>query len=73
MTREMGDIFDVPYSTVPPEDWMKRSAIVELESLGTDPANYMTLLIATLIRETLKVENYDKEALGGKPRHVMFL
>ncbi|MDO5132066.1 MAG: hypothetical protein Q4D81_03665 [Eubacteriales bacterium] len=73
MTREMGDIFDVPRSTVPPEEWIRRSAIVELESLGTDPANYMTLLIATLIRETLKVENYDKEALGGKPRHVMFL
>ena len=73
MTREMGDIFDVPKSTVPPEEWIRRSAIVELESLGTDPANYMTLLIATLIRETLKVENYDKKALGGKPRHVMFL
>ena len=73
MTREMGDIFDVPRSTVPPEEWIRRSAIVELESLGKDPANYMTLLIATLIRETLKVENYDKEAMGGKPRHVMFL
>ncbi len=73
MTREMGDIFDVPHSTVPAEEWIRRSAIVELESLGTDPANYMTLLIATLIRETLKVENYDKKAWGGKPRHVMFL
>ena len=73
MTREMGDIFDVPESTVPPREWIRRSAIVELESLGTDPANYMTLLIATLIRETLKVENYDRKALDGKPRHVMFL
>ena len=73
MTREMGDIFDVSGSTLPPEEWLRRSAVVELESLGTDPANFMTLLLATLIRETLKVENYDKEALGGKPRHVMFL
>lgn len=73
MTREMGDIFDVPRSSVPPQEWIRRSAIVELESLGTDPANYMTLLIATLIRETLKVENYDKKAMNGKPRHVMFL
>ena len=73
MTREMGDIFDVTHSTVPPEEWIRRSAVIELESLGTDPSNYMTLLIATLIRETLKVENYDKEAMGGKPRHVMFL
>ncbi len=73
MTREMGDIFDVSSSTLPPQEWIRRSAVVELESLGTDPANYMTLLLATLIRETLKVENYDKEGLKGKPRHVMFL
>lgn len=73
MVREMGDIFDVPHSTFAPEEWIKRSAVVELEALGKDPANYMTLLIATLIRETLKVENYDKKAMNGKPRHVMFL
>ena len=72
LVREMGDIFDVPESTVPPEQWLKRSAIVELEALGRDPANFTTLLIATLIRETLKVENY-KKLPDGRPRHVMFL
>lgn len=71
LTREMGDIFDVPESTVPPEQWIKRSAILELEAMGKDQANFTTLLVATLIRETLKVENYEKLP-DGRPRHVMF-
>lgn len=71
LTREMGDIFDVPESTVPPEQWIRRSAILELEAMGKDQANFTTLLVATLIRETLKVENYEKLP-DGRPRHVMF-
>ena len=71
ITREMADIFDVPESTVKPADWLNRSAIIELESMGKDPANFTTLLIATLIRETLKVVNYEKPK-DGRPRHVMF-
>ncbi len=70
ITREMADIFDVQGSSVRPEDWMNRSAIIELESLGRDPANFTTLLIATLIRETLKTVNYEKPE-DGRPRHVM--
>ncbi|MBR6571403.1 MAG: ATP-binding protein [Clostridia bacterium] len=71
ITREMADIFDVPYSSVKPDEWMTRSAIIELESLGKDPANFTTLLLATLIRETLKTVNYVKPE-DGRPRHVMF-
>lgn len=71
ISREMADIFDVPRSSVKPEDWLMRSAIIELESLGRDPANFTTLLIATLIRETLKIKNYVKPP-DGRPRHVMF-
>ncbi|MBR5287398.1 MAG: hypothetical protein IKU34_02270 [Clostridia bacterium] len=71
ITREMADIFDVPQSSVKPEDWLSRSAIIELESLGKDPANFTTLLVATLIRETLKTINYIKPK-DGRPRHVMF-
>lgn len=71
ITREMADIFDVQSSSVRPEDWLNRSAIIELESLGKDPANFTTLLIATLIRETLKTVNYRKPK-DGRPRHVMF-
>lgn len=71
ITREMADIFDVSESTIKPSNWLNRSAIIELESLGKDPANFMTLLIATLIRETLKTVNYVKP-VDGRPRHVMF-
>ena len=71
LTREMGDIFDVPESTVTPEQWVKRSAILELEAMGKDQANFTTLLVATLIRETLKVEDYEKLP-DGRPRHVIF-
>ena len=71
LTREMGDIFDVPYSSVPAQEWIRRSAVIELEAMGKDQANFATLLIATLIRETLKVENYQPEP-DGRPRHVIF-
>lgn len=71
LTREMGDIFDVPWSTIPPGEWISRSAIVELEAIGTDQANFTTLLLATFIRESLKLHPYKKEA-DGRPRHVMF-
>lgn len=71
LTREMGDIFDVQRSSVPPNEWIRRSAIIELESMGKDQANFTTLLISTLIRETLKIENFEKSE-DGRPRHVMF-
>ena len=71
ITREMADIFDVEQSTIKPQEWLKRSAIIELESLGKDPANFTTLLVATLVRETLKIENFVKMD-DGRPRHVMF-
>lgn len=71
LTREMGDIFDVPYSSVPAQEWLRRSAVIELEAMGKDQANFATLLIATLIRETLKVENYQPQP-DGRPRHVIF-
>lgn len=71
LTREMGDVFNVPYSTLPPEAWLKRSAVIELESMGKYPANFLSLLLSTLIRETLKVEDYVKGP-DGRPRHVIF-
>lgn len=71
LTREMGDVFDVPYSSIAPEQWLKQSAIIELESMGPGPANFLTLMLSTLIRETLKIETYQKPE-DGRPRHVMF-
>lgn len=40
---------------IEPEDWLSRPVIIELEALGEGPANFMSLLISTLIREVLKI------------------
>lgn len=71
LRREMKDMFDVPKSTISPEEWLKLPVIVELEALGEGPANFVTLLLCTLIRETLKV---NPMADKSKPvRHVIFI
>ena len=73
LSREMGDVFDVPYSTVAPEQWLKRSVVIELESMGNGPANFLTLMLSTLIRESLKVNPMTREESAEKPvRHVIF-
>lgn len=71
LRREMKDIFDAKKSTLLPEEWLEKPVIIELEALGEGPANFVTLLLCTLIRETLKANpNKDKE----KPiRHVIFI
>ncbi len=70
LRREMGDVFDVPFSTVAPEDWLKISAVIELESMGAGPANFLTLILCALIRESLKVRpHHDK----GYARHIIFI
>lgn len=71
LRREMKEIFDVPKSTLLPEEWLERPVIIELEALGEGPANFVTLLLCTLIRETLKANPLkDKD----KPvRHVIFI
>ncbi len=71
LRREMKDMFDVRKSTLSPEEWLRRPIVIELESLGEGPANFVTLLLCTLIRETLKV---NPMADKGKPiRHVIFI
>lgn len=71
LRREMGDVFNVKKSSLMPEDWLKVPAIIELETMGSDPANFTTLLLCTLIRETLKANPiFDQK----KPtRHVIFI
>lgn len=73
LAREMGDIFDVENSTFAEEEWLEKSAIIELASLGTAPSNFLMLLLMTLIRETLDVTAYDPEKYGNAPRHAIFL
>lgn len=71
LRREMRDMFNAEQSTLSPEDWLTKPVIIELEALGEGPANFVTLLLCTLIRETLKVNPLkDRE----KPvRHVIFI
>lgn len=67
LKREMGDVFDVPRSTFPPEKWLEVPAIIELESMGTGPANFLTLLLCTLIREALKEDpRGDRRSYSSK-------
>lgn len=69
LRREMGDVFDVPSSTFTPEKWLEVPAVIELESMGTGPANFLTLMLCALIRETLKVNPLCDRCL----RHVIFI
>lgn len=69
LRREMGDVFDVPESTFPPEKWLKVPVVIELESMGTGPANFLTLMLCSLIRETLKAQ----PRFNGDIRHVIFI
>ncbi len=55
LRREIGNVYNVRQSSMEPEDWLERPVIIELESLGEGPANFMSLLISTLIREVLKI------------------
>ncbi len=69
LRREMGDVFDVPESTFAPEKWLEVPAVIELESMGIGPANFLTLMLCSLIRETLKVN----PRFDGDVRHVIFI
>lgn len=71
LRREMKDIFDVKKSTLTPEEWMQHPIIVELEALGEGPANFVTLLLCTLIREALKANPLPDD--NSPIRHVIFI
>ncbi|WP_026657806.1 ATP-binding protein [Butyrivibrio sp. AC2005] len=73
LSREMGDVFNVPFSTIAPEGWLKRSVVIELESMGSGPANFLTLMLSTLIRESLKANPMTRKEKEKTPvRHVIF-
>jgi len=70
LRREMGDVFDVSRSTISPERWLEIPAVIELEAMGSGPANFLTLLLCALIREALKVNPYHDKNYA---RHVIFI
>lgn len=69
LRREMGDVFNVSKSSMAPEEWLNQPALIELEAMGSGPANFLSLLLSTLIRETLKI---TPNADGKELRHVIF-
>lgn len=76
LSREMGDVFNVEESTIAPDDWLFRPVVIELEAMGSGPANFLTLMLSTLIRESLKANPLKRkgnaEEDDKRPRHVIF-
>ena len=81
LKREIGNVYNVRHSIIPPEMWLERPIIIELEALGEGPANFMSLLISTLIREVLKIKKVsgqkidpDTAQVGEKKevQHIIF-
>ena len=68
LKREKSHLFGADCSTIKPKDWIRISSIIELESLDSNTANFLTLLISTFIRETLKIELVQEQ---NRPRHVI--
>ncbi|MBQ6041323.1 MAG: hypothetical protein IJL32_11215 [Oscillospiraceae bacterium] len=76
LRREIGNVYNVRESSMQPEEWLECPVIIELEALGEGPANFMSLLISTLIREVLKIrKTSDTDAAAQKKReisHIIF-
>ena len=77
MERDAGELFDTPMSTFAPEEWLSKSVIVELETLGEQAKNFFILLVCHYIYETLQIDpkgGKDPETGLLKPiRHVVFI
>lgn len=78
LRREIGNVYNVRKSSIEPEDWLSRPVIIELEALGEGPANFMSLLISTLIREVLKIRKTsdvvkkNETTLKREIEHIIF-
>lgn len=76
MERDAGQLFNVPVSTVQPDDWLNVSAIVELEVLGEQAKNFFVLMICHYILESLRADPNGGTDSNGKKlpvRHVLFI
>lgn len=71
LRRDLGNVFDVPYSSIEPEDLLENPIIIEMESLGTGPSNFLTLMLCTLVREVLKANPIGETS--REIRHVLFI
>lgn len=76
MERDAGELFNVPFSTISPGEWLNISAIVELEVLGEQAKNFFVLLVCHYILETLRANpsgGRDQEEKVLPVRHVVFI
>ena len=73
MRRDAGELFSYNTCTIKPEDWIRTSAIVELETLDNETKNFFILLLLTWIRETLRQNpNADRDKYPDI-RHIIFI
>lgn len=76
MERDAGEVFNAPFSTLAPEEWITSSAIVELEVLSEQSKNFFVLLLCHYILETLRADPNGGVARDGQKmtlRHVIFI
>lgn len=76
MERDAGELFNTHVSTLPPDEWLNVSAIVELEVLGEQAKNFFVLLVCHYILETLRANPNGGLDSNGKKlpvRHVIFI
>lgn len=76
MERDAGEVFNAHISTLEPEEWLRVSAIVELEVLGEQAKNFFVLLVCHYILESLRASpNGGVDSNGNKlpVRHVIFI
>ena len=76
MERDAGELFNVKYSTLLPEQWITSSTIVELEVLDEQAKNFFVLLVCNYILETLKADpngGVDKAGNIMPVRHTIFI
>ena len=73
MRRDAGELFASSTCTIKPEEWIRTSAIVELERLDNETKNFFILLLLTWIRETLRKDpNADRDKYPDV-RHIIFI
>lgn len=76
MERDAGQLFNTSVSTLEPDEWLKESAIVELEVLNEQAKNFFVLLVCHYILESLRADpNGGVDKFGNKlpVRHVIFI
>lgn len=70
MMGDIGEVFNAGISSMRPDEWNKKSIIIELEALSNEHANFITLLIISLIRLDLRLHPNTPD--GIELRHVIF-